>query len=101
MSWLERLPVPLDMDHVAFFALVALVLRLLLPQTPVWRLSIVLAVLAVGTELLQFASDGRTPRVPDARDDMIGAGLGLWVAGFLLWSWRRLATAGRSRASPA
>ena len=34
MSWLEGLPVPLDMDHVAFFAGFALAMRLLLPQLP-------------------------------------------------------------------
>lgn len=32
MSWLEGLPLPVDMDHVAFFAALAILLRLLLPH---------------------------------------------------------------------
>ena len=92
MSWLEGLPVPLDMDHVAFFAGFALAMRLLLPQLPWQRLLLVVAALAVATELLQFASDGRTPRWQDARDDLIGGGIGLLVGALLssLFSPRRL-----------
>jgi hypothetical protein len=85
MSWLEGLPVPFDMDHVAFFALVAAVLRVLLPALRWWTLLLVLAALAVGTELLQFATIGRTPKLLDARDDMIGAGIGLLLGSVPLW----------------
>lgn len=92
MSWLEGLPVPLDMDHVAFFGGVAMAMRLLLPQLPWQRLLLVVAGLAAATELLQFASDGRTPRWQDARDDLIGGGIGLLVGALLSWlfSQRRL-----------
>ena len=74
--WLEGLPVPLDMDHVAFFAGFALAMRLLLPPHAV-------AALAVGggragrlrRELLQLPAMGATPRQQDARDDLIGGGI--------------------------
>ena len=85
MNWLEFLPVPFDMDHVVFFALVACALRLMLPRVH-WRwLLLGIGVLAVGTELLQFASHGRTPRWQDARDDLIGGGIGLLVGAPLVW----------------
>lgn len=85
MNWLEFLPLPFDMDHVAFFALVACGLRVLLPGVRWWLLLLALAVLAVGTELLQFATVGRTPKLLDARDDMVGAGLGLLLGSVPLW----------------
>ena len=98
MSWLEGLPVPLDMDHVAFFALVAAIMRMVLPQARWWRLLLMLGVLAAGTELLQFASDGRTPRWQDARDDLIGGGIGLLLGAPLSWLFypRRLRRDGKA-----
>ncbi len=103
MNWLEFLPLPFDMDHVVFFALVACALRLLLPRVRWWWLLLGLGALAVGTELLQFASDGRTPKLQDVRDDMVGAALGLGVGALLLaiarwvwrWKWKRRVSIGR------
>ena len=84
MNWLEMQPAPFDLDHVVFFALLALPLRLLMPRAR-WRtLLLGLAVLAVGTELLQFGTAGRTPNPDDARDDMIGAVIGLALGEGLL-----------------
>src|SRR5690606_20447116 len=73
MSWLEHLPLPFDMDHVAVFAALAVVLRLLLPRVRWWWLLPGLVALALATELLQFLTIGRTPRLLDARDDVVGA----------------------------
>ena len=80
MSWLEGLPLPFDMDHVAVFAVLAVVLRLLLPRVRWWWLLLGLASLAAGTELLQFLTIGRTPKLLDARDDVVGAVAGLLAA---------------------
>lgn len=88
MNWLEMLPLPLDMDHVVFFALVAGALRMLLPGVRAGRLLLGLAALAVGTEFLQFLTEGRTPNARDARDDMVGAGLGVLVGSIPLWLGR-------------
>jgi len=79
MSWLEGLPGPFDTDHVAFFALVGVGLRLAFPRWKWWLLFLLLASLGVGTELMQFASHGRTPLWEDARDDALGGALGLVV----------------------
>jgi|SRR5690606_29754099 len=84
MSWLEHLPLPFDMDHVAVFAVLAVVLRLLLPRVRWWWLLPGLAALALATELLQFLTIGRTPRLLDARDDVVGAVVGLLAAA----AWR-------------
>lgn len=92
MSRLETLPVPFDMDHVAFFAMLACAVRLLLPGVRWWWLLLGLGALAVGTEVLQFATVGRTPKVLDARDDIVGAALGLLLTGGLRLLGARAAT---------
>ena len=84
MNWLEMQQTPFDLDHVAFFALVGLAMRLLLPRASNWVLLLLLAALAGTTELLQFSTVGRTPRVADARDDVLGATLGLALGVLLL-----------------
>ncbi|MCO5054634.1 VanZ family protein [Thermomonas sp.] len=79
MSWLEGWPGPFDMDHVAFFTAVGIGLRLVFPRWPWWRSLLLLAALGAGTELMQFASQGRTPHWQDARDDVLGGMLGLAI----------------------
>ena len=85
MSWLEGLDTPFDMDHVALFVLLGACLRLLLPQVRWWSILLVLAGLAVATELLQFLTVGRTPKLLDVRDDMVGAVLGLLAGSVPSW----------------
>ena len=92
MNWLEALDTPFDMDHVALFAVLGACLRLLLPRVSWGWLLLLLAALAASTELLQFFTVGRTPKLLDARDDMIGATLGLlaaWVPLSLMGVWKR------------
>lgn len=85
MNWLEMQDTPFDLDHVVFFALVAMAARVLLPRRPWWQLLLAFAVLAAGTELLQFGTVGRTPKLLDARDDLIGTGIGLALGALPLW----------------
>ena len=40
--------------------------------------------LAGGTELIQFLVPGRTPKLQDARDDLIGGAIGLLLGALLL-----------------
>lgn len=84
LNWLDRMPVPLDMYHVAFFTLIALATRLLLPRVPWWWVLLGLCGLALVTELLQFWTIGRTPSLLDARDDAVGAVLGILLGSVLL-----------------
>jgi len=60
-------------------------LRVLCPDVRGWTLLLVLAALVGCTEWLQFATVGRTPKLLDARDDMIGAGIGLLLGSVPLW----------------
>lgn len=84
LSRLDTVPVPLDLYHVVFFALLGLALRLLLPRAPWGWLLLGLGVLAAATELLQFGTVGRTPRLVDLRDDLIGAAAGLLAGDAML-----------------
>ena len=85
MSWLEGMDLPFDMDHVAFFGGLTCVARLLLPRLRWWRIALAVVVLAGATELMQFAVPGRTPKLSDARDDLIGGGIGLVIGSVPLW----------------
>ena len=85
MSWLEVMDLPFDMDHVAFFSVMTFAARLLLPGLRWWWIALAVAVLAGVTELIQFWVPGRTPKLLDARDDMVGGAAGLLVGALLLW----------------
>lgn len=85
LSWLDRAPVPMDMYHVVLFALIALAARLLLPRLRWWWLLLGVLGLALVTELLQFWTVGREPSLVDARDDAVGAVIGLLLGSVPLW----------------
>lgn len=84
LSRLDMVPVPLDLYHVVFFALLGMALRLLLPRAHWGWLLLGLGTLAAATELLQFGTVGRTPRLVDLRDDLIGTAAGLLAGGAML-----------------
>ena len=85
MNWLESLSTRFDMDHVAFFTAVSCVFRVLVPRLRWWWIALVVLAMAAGTELMQFWVPGRTPKLLDVRDDVIGGGLGLLIGSGLLW----------------
>jgi len=94
MNWLEFLPLPFATDHVVSFGLIASVFRMLLPRTRWWWLLLGLTGLAASTELLQFGTIGRTPKLMDMRDDIIGASFGLLLGGLALMRFDRLGKSG-------
>ncbi len=102
ISRLEHLDTPFDMTHVVFFALLAFALRMLLPGMRWWRLLLGCAVLAGATELLQSFTIGRTPRLLDVRDGVVGAGIGLLAGSvpLLLVQWWQRAKPRRSGDEP-
>lgn len=89
IEWLEGWPLPLDIPHVVFFAFLGIAMRTLVPRLHWGWLLLGLGALAATTELLQFGAVGRSPRMTDIRDDLIGAGIGLLVAGWWITSARR------------
>lgn len=95
MSWLEGRDSILDLDHVAMFAVLALVWGLAAWAVRKRWLLLLLPVLAIATEVLQFVVPGRTPRLADVRDDLVGVALGWGVALLLIGigrAFRRLAS---------
>jgi len=85
MNWLEFLPIPFDMDHVVFFTGIAGAARLLLPHARWWWFMLAVALLAAGTEMVQFWVPGRTPHLLDARDDLIGGAIGFVLGSMPAW----------------
>ena len=81
MSWLESVwPGGPDLEHVLLFAGLGFLWRLLMPRVHWWIIASALVVLALTTEAMQIFTIGRTPRWSDARDDAVGATLGLLLA---------------------
>lgn len=95
LSWLEARSGSLDLDHVAFFALIGLLLGLLTPRAWRWRAALCLPLIAAATEVMQYGVPGRTPRISDARDDILGAAIGWIVALVVLWLIGRIAAVRR------
>ncbi len=79
-----------DLEHVLLFGWLAAMWRLLAPRMAWWHIALGLAMLAVLSELAQFAPLGRSPRLTDFRDDLLGIAVGLAIAGLLLCMWRWL-----------
>lgn len=90
MSWLEHRGGVLDLDHVAFFALLAFAWGVLAPASRRWLAFLCLPLLAAGTELMQFVVPGRSPRLSDFRDDVVGAVIGWALAWIVMWAVSRM-----------
>jgi hypothetical protein len=99
MGWLELRSQGINATHVALFFLAALVLALALPGASLPRVGLVamlaMAVIASLSEALQWLIPGRTPRLADVRDDLIGAVLGTLVGLVVRAAWRRWSARGR------
>lgn len=81
LSWLESHGTLIDFDHVAMFVVLGFFWKLLSPATRWWRLALMMLTLAAATELMQYVVPGRTPKLLDVRDDMLGGVMG-WCLGW-------------------
>jgi len=93
LGWLELKSVGVNATHVALFFLVGLVMACaLLPGARLWRVGLLslllLAMIAVASEALQLWIPGRTARLLDIRDDLVGGVAGLLVGLCLRAVWR-------------
>jgi len=91
VNWVEALRPGWDTVHILLFGVLGMLARLALPHTPVSRLLLGLTVFAAISEVLQFWAPGRTPRITDFAQDVVGAVLGvaLLVLPQTLWArWR-------------
>ena len=92
LLWLDNASesLPMDLTHVALFGLIAFVIASLWPRARWWQIALPLLALAGGSELLQWLVPGRSPRLGDVLDDLIGAASGFLLAvPFRWWLTRR------------
>ena len=100
IEWLE-LRTGLNIQHILVFAWIALLLRLGWPTSQWgWPWLLILG-LGIFIELAQFLSPGRTPRLTDIRDDLLGAGIGWCVGGLVLGITRWVSPLVRRRPAAA
>lgn len=92
LLWLDNTSelLPLDLTHVALFALTGFLVAALWPRARWHHVAAALLALAIGSELLQFLAPGREPRIADVLDDLIGAAIGCSFALPVRWVARRL-----------
>lgn len=93
MGWLELKSGVLNAPHVLLFFAVGVALALaMLPGRPILRAGLaallLLAAIAVASEAVQLAIPGRTPRLTDIRDDLLGGIAGLSLGLLLRAAWR-------------
>ena len=89
LNWLDNASTEyLDLTHVAMFSGISLLVACLWPRVPVWRIALCLLLLAVATEVAQFWVPGRTPKLSDVYDNLLGITLGLAVATLIRWLGR-------------
>lgn len=92
VNWVEALQPALDTVHILLFGVLGMLTRLALPRTPWRHLILGLTVFSAATEVLQFWAPGRTARLSDFLQDVLGAGVGLVLVALpqALWSrWQR------------
>lgn len=80
LNWLETISPAIDLEHVLLFCGIGILLRMLRPRMPWALFAAWMAALAAGSEVVQFLVPGRTPRLIDVRDDLLGALLGSVLA---------------------
>jgi VanZ family protein len=95
LGWLELKSVRLNATHVALFFLVGLVVACaLFPGMRLWRVGLLglllLLAISIATEAMQLVIPGRTARLSDIRDNMLGGVPGLLLGLALRAVWRFL-----------
>lgn len=80
VNWVEGLWPGWNTVHLLLFGALGVLTRLALPRAPLAGLLAGLVVFAGASEVLQFWAPGRTPRLSDFAQDVLGAVLGVVVA---------------------
>jgi hypothetical protein len=99
LGWLELAMDGLNAVHVVLFFVVGLVMACaILAGAGLSRVALVcsllLAVIAVASEALQLGIPGRTPRLTDIRDDLLGGLAGIALGLCVRAAWRRCRSPG-------
>ena len=90
LNWIEHLWPAIDLVHVLLFAMLGMVARLALHHARVTTLVLGLVVFAALSELIQFWVPGRTVRLSDFAQDVLGGLLGLALVAAVQAGWSRL-----------
>ncbi len=69
-----------DLTHVVLFGGITWCVACLWPRVEGWRLAGLMLALGVVTEVVQLGVPGRTPRLSDVVDDVLGVVVGLMLA---------------------
>jgi hypothetical protein len=77
VNWVEHLWPGWDTVHILLFGALGVLARLAMPHAPLGRLLAGLVLFAAVSELLQFWAPGRTARLTDFAQDVLGAALGM------------------------
>lgn len=78
-----------DLTHIVLFGGITWCLACLWPRAAWWRSALLMLALGIVTEVLQYGVPGRTPRLSDLADDLLGVGVGLLLAFPIRWWARR------------
>jgi VanZ family protein len=90
VNWVEALRPGWDTVHILLFGALGFIARLALPRAPMVWLLTGLVVFSAVSEVLQFWAPGRTARLTDFAQDVLGAMLGVGLATALMLLWRTL-----------
>ena len=85
VNWVEHLRPGWDTVHALMFGALGFLARLAMPHAPLGRLLAGLVLFAAVSELLQFWAPGRTARLTDFAQDVLGAALGVALALAVSW----------------
>lgn len=85
VNWVEHLRPGWDTVHILLFGALGFLARLAMPHARLGRLLTGLVLFAAVSELLQFWAPGRTARLTDFAQDVLGAALGVALALAVSW----------------
>ena len=90
VGWVEELNPSWDTVHILLFAVFGALAQLALPTVGPLKLLSWIAVFSAASELLQFWAPGRTARLGDFAQDVLGALVGVFFIWALQAAWRRV-----------
>jgi len=89
MGWAEMIGPPINAVHLVIFFLLGMSIRIALPDTAPGKLMAGVGCLAAISEMVQWWVPGRTARLSDLVQDVIGALVGVLLVIGVQFLWRR------------
>lgn len=89
MGWAEMIGAPINAVHLVIFCLLGMSIRIAMPDTTPGRLLAGVGCFAALSEMVQWWVPGRTARMSDLVQDVIGALVGVLLVIGVKFLWRR------------